>query len=288
MKVSILINNYNYGRFIKETINSVLSQDYDDLEVIVYDDGSTDNSLELLNEFCDKIKIVSNKNYGKAPSLNQAHAIEEAFNLSTGDIICLLDSDDLFAPNKIETLVSEFIKNKKLVCIQHTFQLLDQNSKLLNKRKRPIISGVKLPSAIYFTGRLDFFFTQTSGLSFTRECLNRLLPFKEDNLFKLWPDLRLTREACFIGEVLTLQKDLGYYRMHGNNDSDKLLNVNFLKDFQKEHFVFFNRLSTKYAGKEFKSKSKIASLILLSTLLLICKMSLKEKCLFLRSVLFKK
>lgn len=288
MKVSVLINNYNYGRFIKETINSVLSQDYDDLEVIVYDDGSTDNSLEILKEFCNKVKIISNNNYGKAPSLNQAHAIEEAFKLSTGEIICLLDSDDLFAPNKISCIVNDFKKNKKLVCVQHTFKLIDQNSALLNKRKRPIISGVKLPNAIYFTGRLDFFFTQTSGLSFTRECLDKLLPFKEDNLLKLWPDLRLTREACFIGEILTLQKDLGFYRVHGSNDSDKLLDINFLMDFENQYIDFFNKLTLKYGYKKFIKKSKFMSFFYFGILFILSRMNLKEKFLFLKALFFKK
>ena len=288
MKTSVLINNYNYGKFLKETIDSVLHQTYNDVEIIVYDDGSMDESLSVLDTYGDKIKTIKNKNFGKVPSLNQAHAIEEAYKISSGDIIFFLDSDDLFHENKIKRVVDEFKKNKKLVCVQHTFKLIDKNSNLLKKRKRPVFSGVNLPKAIYFTGRLDFFFTQTSGLAFTKNCLNKLLPFKEDKYLKLWPDLRLTRNAVFIGDVIMLNEDLGFYRLHQNNDSSKLLDVDYLRDFEKQHLDYFNLLSKKYKREKFYSKSKYMSILNILFLLAVCDMKYSEKYKFLRALFFKR
>ena len=84
---SIIIDNYNYGRFIDETINSALNQDCENIEVIVVDDGSTDDSRDVIESFGDKIIPVYKPNGGQASALNAG------FNKSKGDVIFFLDSD---------------------------------------------------------------------------------------------------------------------------------------------------------------------------------------------------
>jgi len=98
--VSVIIPNFNYGRYISQAIDSVLAQDYKEIEIIVVDDGSTDNSLEVLSLFGTQITLIKNSNWG-AP-------IARNFGLmcASGDLIAYLDADDYWLPTKISTQVA--------------------------------------------------------------------------------------------------------------------------------------------------------------------------------------
>src|SRR4051812_7574018 len=93
--VSIIINNYNYRRFLREAIDSALQQNYQRIEVVVVDDGSTDGSREVIRGYGDRIIAVLKANGG------QGSAINAGFAAAHGDIICLEDSDDFFLPDKV-------------------------------------------------------------------------------------------------------------------------------------------------------------------------------------------
>ncbi len=99
-KLSILINNYNYGRFLGEAIDSALAQTYRNIEIIVVDDGSTDNSCEIIAGYGDRIIPILKENGGQASAFNAGFAI------STGEWIALLDSDDVFSLTR-----SNFLSN---------------------------------------------------------------------------------------------------------------------------------------------------------------------------------
>src|SRR6476646_282737 len=94
--VSILINNYNYERFLKDAIDSALNQTYSKIEVIVVDDGSTDNSRSVIESYQDKVTAIFKENGG------QASAFNTGFEASQGEIICFLDADDMFQPEKVK------------------------------------------------------------------------------------------------------------------------------------------------------------------------------------------
>lgn len=95
-KVSILIPLYNAEAFIAETINSIINQTYSNIEIIIVDDGSTDNSLEVAKKIAAKnVKIFQQKNKGACAARNKA------FELSSGDYIIFFDADDLMSKKKI-------------------------------------------------------------------------------------------------------------------------------------------------------------------------------------------
>ena len=94
MKVSVVIANYNNSKFIKECIESLNNQTYKNIEIIFFDDNSQDNSLEVINKY-KNIKIIENKIQTKFGSFNQMNAFKESIQSSTGEIIFLLDSDEL-------------------------------------------------------------------------------------------------------------------------------------------------------------------------------------------------
>ena len=116
--VSVLVNNYNKEKYCIEAVNSVLKQIYNNIEIIFYDDCSSDNSLKLIDKYKKKnhiknLKIIKNLNHGNIASFNQIRGIKTALKKSKGSIICFLDSDDIFKKDKITKVVNFFSQNKK-------------------------------------------------------------------------------------------------------------------------------------------------------------------------------
>ena len=92
-RLSIVLPNYNYGAFIGEAVESALAVDWPDVEVIVVDDGSTDNSLEVLAGFGSRITVITQENSGPRVACNRG------FAASNGYVVIFLDSDDVLAPS---------------------------------------------------------------------------------------------------------------------------------------------------------------------------------------------
>ena len=115
-KVSVIIPVYNSSKYIKECIESVINQTYKNLEIIVIDDRSTDNSVEIIKSIKDKrIKLIEQeKNMGVAIARNKG------IKASNGDYICFLDSDDYWYKNKIEKQI-KFIKNKAFIYSKYLY-----------------------------------------------------------------------------------------------------------------------------------------------------------------------
>ena len=111
--VSVLITSFNKEKYIKRCIKSCINQNYKNLEIIVFDDKSEDNSVNIIKKF-KKVKLISNKNKKTNHwSFNQMYAFRKAFNKSKGKIICLLDADDFYHSSKISYVVKYFNSNKK-------------------------------------------------------------------------------------------------------------------------------------------------------------------------------
>lgn len=104
-KVSVIIPTYNYAHYIEEAIDSVLAQTYKDYEIIVVDDGSTDNTKEVVSKYGPKIKYIYQENQGLSAARNTG------IKNSNGEYIAILDSDDLWLPWKIEKQMKLFEAN---------------------------------------------------------------------------------------------------------------------------------------------------------------------------------
>lgn len=105
--MSVIIPNYNGALYLKEAVNSVLEQDYVNKEVIVVDDGSTDNSVELLKEFGSKIILIESKNNGASTARNIG------ISAAKGEYLAFLDSDDIWVTNKLH-LQMEYMRAHEL------------------------------------------------------------------------------------------------------------------------------------------------------------------------------
>lgn len=106
-KISVITPSYNQGKYLEKTIQSVLTQNYPNLEYIIIDGGSTDESVDIINKYKKHVSFaISEKDRG------QSHAINKGFSLACGQIYCWLNSDDYFLPNTLFTVAKTFTISK--------------------------------------------------------------------------------------------------------------------------------------------------------------------------------
>ena len=138
--ITVYITNYNYGKYIKKAINSVLNQTFKDYELIIIDDGSIDKSVKIIKEFQNKknIKIIFQKNKGLVVSNNLA------LRLSNAKYIMRLDSDDWLDPHALEIMSNILERDKKISLIFPDYYEVDKNGKILRQVRRHNFKKVKL------------------------------------------------------------------------------------------------------------------------------------------------
>ena len=111
MKFSILITSYNKGKYIEECIKSCLNQNEKNYEILIFDNFSEDESDSIFLQYSNSIRLFKEKKISIYPTVNQIDLIKKAFVKSSGDIICLLDGDDYFLPEKLSEISKYFSKN---------------------------------------------------------------------------------------------------------------------------------------------------------------------------------
>jgi len=124
-KVSVVIPVFNSERFLRESIESVFNQTWKNFEIIAIDDGSTDKSLEILQQFSDKITVLSQPNQGLAAALNAG------IKKIHGKWFKWFSPDDVLYPNAIETLVNEAKKLPENTIVYSNWDLIDEQNKRL-------------------------------------------------------------------------------------------------------------------------------------------------------------
>lgn len=192
--------NYNYGEFISEAVESVLNQTFRDFELIIVDDGSTDNSRAVIGEYAGKnpgaIIPVFKENGG------QASAFNAGFRRASGEIVCFLDSDDLWYPGKLERITRA---HASYDFVQHNMYSGEVGKPYRQFKYRE--GHLELMTTF---GIIDFF-VPTSGLSFKRKLLDRFFPLPESEL-RICADAYMTRMALFFSRLKCLDEVLGFYR----------------------------------------------------------------------------
>ena len=136
--VSILIINYNNAKYLDRSIKSCLNQTYKNLEILIYDDKSNDDSKLILNKYSEnkKIKFFINKSKKKnIPAIDAKNGYYKLFYKSKGELIFLLDSDDYFLKDKVYKIVKKFNFNKKIELIQDLPLIVVNNKKKIFKKK---------------------------------------------------------------------------------------------------------------------------------------------------------
>ena len=199
--ISVLMINYNYDKYIGEAIESVLVQTYENIELIIIDDGSTDNSRKKIGEYVKqdkRIKFLKQKNKGVVPTRNRA--LKE----KKGEFFVFVDADDIIPPDFIQKMYTSLIKNNADVA----YCDLQQFDKLhgLLKIKAPSIDGLLEFQA---TPVCQMVRASVAEYAFFDNKLNRLGHEDNDYFFKLY-----LKRAKFI------KSDTSYmYRMHGHGSN---------------------------------------------------------------------
>lgn len=150
--VTIVVPSYNQGQFIDDTLKSILNQDYPNIEVIVMDGGSTDQTLEILKRYEELITYISE------PDNGQSHAINKGLRMARGEIVAWLNSDDIY-PDRLSVrhMVDAFGRNTKADLIYGDFIEIDNNNVVLKIYKRPSYSLNRLLRIGYISQPATFF-----------------------------------------------------------------------------------------------------------------------------------
>ncbi len=211
MKTSCLINNYNYGRFVVEAVESALTQTHPFDEVIVVDDGSTDDSRARLEPFVtdQKITLISKPNEGQLSCFNVG------FAASTGDIVCFLDADDAYDPNYLESTLAVYEKNAD--CDSVYTELREYNQP---PPADPMGEDHDLGYSVILTLCMKTWIgAPTSCLSIRRRLLEKILPIPYTEEWRTRADDCLVFGASIMGgRKYHLSQPLVRYRVHGANN----------------------------------------------------------------------
>ena len=100
-KATVIIVNFNNAKYLSKCVNSILRQDYKNKEIIIVDDNSSDNSIEIIKKYIKRVKLIKNKKKTGISFYDQMNAYHLGYKKSKGEIIFFLDSDDFFHKNKI-------------------------------------------------------------------------------------------------------------------------------------------------------------------------------------------
>lgn len=211
---SVLVANYNNGRYISKCIESILRQSYQNFEIIFVDDASTDDSLEIIQKYVsldNRIKVYNNdKNYGAG------YTKKRCIDLASGFVCGFVDPDDAIAENALEIMLNKHLDNTEYSLIYSTHYVCDESLKILYKCKWDLKENNTIPlyknvTATHFaTFKLDFYHK-------SKGC---------NPNYKRAVDIDLYLQLWTVGKLLHIDIPLYYYRKHSGSIS---LNTNAYK-----------------------------------------------------------
>jgi glycosyltransferase involved in cell wall biosynthesis len=201
--VSIVVPCFNQSSYLRQAIESVLSQDYSRIELIVLDDGSTDDTRAVLAPYAGKFHHETHANMGQARTLNKG------WEMSKGELLSYLAADDFLLPGAVLTSVGKLLVNPEIVLTYCDFSVVDPKSNVLRQVRTPEFSYRDLAVRIVCQ--------PGPGVFFRRDAFERTGPW--DGLLRQIPDyeywLRLGLEGAFV----RIPEVLAAYRVHDRSQS---------------------------------------------------------------------
>ncbi|MGE3285968.1 MAG: glycosyltransferase [Pseudonocardia sp.] len=224
-RLSVVITNYNYERYVAAAIDSALALRWRDVEVVVVDDGSTDASRSIIERYGDRISAIFIENS------TQRVAANAGFAASTGDVVIFLDSDDILPPDLPARLSAVWWPSVSKA--QFRMQRIDANGRPIG-RPFPDYRHVPSPAAIrrWATRTSAYPTPPGSGNAYARWFLERIFPVGPE--VGDFADSACLAAAPFAGDVVSLPDVIVGYRQHGANDSDVLADTRrFSREVQR-------------------------------------------------------
>lgn len=230
--VSVIIPAFNCASFIEETLESVYRQTYpvDRLEIIIINDGSTDNTLEVLQKHKHRIWLIDGPNQG--PSA----AREKGRKFAKGDYIQYLDSDDLLTSDKIKIQIEELVSSKSDVAYGDWNKFIDHEGRVKTIQSyTPILLGD--PEIATFTD----FWCPLAALLYSKRITDKIGPWNEK--YPVIQDARYLQDAARLGANFVKTEGLmAYYRQHSSNSVSTRSRFKFVFDVYQnaqEHIGFW-------------------------------------------------
>ena len=246
---SVIIVNFNNAKYLEKCLISVINQSFKEVEIIVIDDISTDNSIEILKKYKAFIKFYINKKKTSYGSYNQFNSFSKGFTKSKGKYIFFLDSDDYFKKDKIKKIINQFKKNKNLNII-FDLPILKFEKKKIKKnffQKKYILSNWPR-------------FTPQSCISVKRYYAKNFFKMLKIKKYPtIWFDFRLAIYSFLKDKkIFILREHLTFYRQLENSASNEYRL--FSKKWwirRKEAHEFFGSISNKLKVKNKFTLDKI-------------------------------
>lgn len=222
--VSIITPSFNQGQFIEETIQSVLDQDYSNIEYVIVDGGSTDNTLDILRRFGDRIRWISEKDAG------QADAISKGVGMTTGDVIHWLNSDDILLPGAVSKVMACFQNSPEVKLVYGRCYYCDRDGEIVGSYPTETFDLDRLAMFNFIAQPSAFIkrdaFLEVSGLD---QRLNYL--FDVD----LWIKIGMQFKTLYLPEYLS------EYRLHDTSKTvDKAQALSNSRESLEVVFKHFN------------------------------------------------
>ncbi len=212
LRVDIVINNYNYAEYVTQAVDSACAQSHPAVKVIVVDDGSTDDSLDRLRAYGDRIELVAKENGGQASALNAGA------ERCHGDVVMFLDADDALHPQAAARAAGVFAADSDVVKVQCRMEVIDglgRSTGILKPAPHlPLPVGDVRDAELAFP--FDLVWLPTSALAFRTDALRKILPIPEDD-YRLCADWYLNHLSALLGRVASLNEVGAKYRLHGRN-----------------------------------------------------------------------
>lgn len=195
--ISVITPSYNQGQYIEATIQSVLNQNYSNIEYIVVDGGSTDGTIEILNKYEGQLKWISEKDHGPEDAVNKG------FDMAQGDFFAWLASDDIYEADAVSKVMDVFDKQPDVALVYGRCQYIDRNGDVIgecptepfNYDYLAVYNIIAQPSAFFRRS----IYEATGGIS---------LKLQQASDYDLW--IRLTKNR----KVIYLSEYLSSYRLH--------------------------------------------------------------------------
>lgn len=206
-RMTVVVISHNYAEYLGEAIDSALAQTLP-VDVLVVDDGSTDDSRRVIESYGERVRVLYKENGGNSSAVNAA------FPLTRGEAVLFLDADDYLHPDAAEAVAGAW----RAGCAKVQFRLalvdgLGQRRGVDPPADVPMPTGDVVPQLLR-TGR--YVTPVMTGNAFRRSVLERMLPIPEDD-FRNTNDGYLNLICAFHGQVVSLDRELGSYRLHGRN-----------------------------------------------------------------------
>jgi glycosyltransferase involved in cell wall biosynthesis len=202
--VTIVTSTYKNDRYLRRTIDSVLAQDYPNIEYIVINDGSPDNTEEILKSYGHRFYWETQENMGEVPTLNRAIAI------GRGQLIGKLSSDDYLYPHCVSESVKQFMRIPESVVVYSDFDIVDTNGELIRNIVKPDASDVQAVR--------DHMCLPGTGALFRKEMFEKIGGY--DTRYRILFDLDFWWRVSLYGKLSHLNETLSAFRDHENSQSN--------------------------------------------------------------------